>query len=294
MGNMGEMLKQAKQMQERMQAAQEELARMQISGDSAAGSVTATVNGRMELVKIAIDKTKINPADTELLEEAHRLGGGGGGKQGGGGGPGGDGEDHRRPAHSAGDVAGTLAMPDPRMPGLTPGPVDNRPSRRKFNLTLALASRRDGGGGGLAAGGCTVSSSLRPTANPKRHWPVGRDRTISRPARSTRISRPRLWRIAGFWIVNLQPAENRLVAISVMCTTWVAFPTGAPMTADSNVHATDRDLKRPAATSPARPRDRWSDSPFAATATAIWWWTVVAFLQQELGQWQERDSYVEI
>ena len=66
---MGEMMKQAKQLQERMQAMQEEMARRQISADAAGGSVVATVNGRMELINIAIDKSKINPADTEMLEQ---------------------------------------------------------------------------------------------------------------------------------------------------------------------------------------------------------------------------------
>jgi hypothetical protein len=31
--------------------------------------VQATVNGRMELVKLRIDKSKIDPADTEMLED---------------------------------------------------------------------------------------------------------------------------------------------------------------------------------------------------------------------------------
>jgi nucleoid-associated protein EbfC len=68
LGNMGEMLKQARQMQEKMAAMQEELARKQVSADAGAGMVEATVNGKQELVKVKIDKQKIDVNDTEMLE----------------------------------------------------------------------------------------------------------------------------------------------------------------------------------------------------------------------------------
>ncbi len=69
LGNMGEMLKQARQMQEKMAELQEELARKQVVADAGAGMVEATVNGKQELVKIKIDKQKIDVNDTEMLEE---------------------------------------------------------------------------------------------------------------------------------------------------------------------------------------------------------------------------------
>jgi len=68
LGNMGEMLKQARQMQEKMAAMHEELARKQVSADAGAGMVEATVNGKQELVKVKIDKEKIDVNDTEMLE----------------------------------------------------------------------------------------------------------------------------------------------------------------------------------------------------------------------------------
>ncbi len=68
LGNMGEMLKQARQMQEKVAAMQEELARKQVSADAGAGMVEATVNGKQELVKVKIDKQKIDVNDTEMLE----------------------------------------------------------------------------------------------------------------------------------------------------------------------------------------------------------------------------------
>jgi nucleoid-associated protein EbfC len=69
LGNLPGLMAKAREMQEKMQAAQAELGRQQFTADAAGGAVTAIVNGRLELVKIRIDKTKINPADTELLED---------------------------------------------------------------------------------------------------------------------------------------------------------------------------------------------------------------------------------
>lgn len=69
LGNIGELMKQAREMQGKMAAMQEELARKQVSADAGAGMVEATVNGKQELVKLKIDKQKIDTNDTEMLEE---------------------------------------------------------------------------------------------------------------------------------------------------------------------------------------------------------------------------------
>jgi hypothetical protein len=69
LGNIGEMLKQARFMQEKMAAMQDELARKQVTADAGAGMVEATVNGKQELVKLKIDKAKIDVNDTEMVEE---------------------------------------------------------------------------------------------------------------------------------------------------------------------------------------------------------------------------------
>jgi len=69
LGNIGEMMKQARQLQDKMKTVQENLARQQISADAGAGMVEATVNGKLELVKIKIDKSKIDVNDTEMLED---------------------------------------------------------------------------------------------------------------------------------------------------------------------------------------------------------------------------------
>src|SRR5437764_11014551 len=65
----GQLMRQAQEMQGKMAKMQEELAKKQITADAGGGMVQATVNGRMELVKLKIDKSRIDPADTELLED---------------------------------------------------------------------------------------------------------------------------------------------------------------------------------------------------------------------------------
>lgn len=69
LGNLGGLMVKAREMQDKMKAFQEELGRRTFEADAAAGAVTATVNGRFELAKIRIDKTKIDPNDVELLED---------------------------------------------------------------------------------------------------------------------------------------------------------------------------------------------------------------------------------
>ena len=69
LGGLGDLMKNAREMQDKMKQVQEELARKTVTSDAGAGMVQATVNGRLELVKLRIDKDKIDPTDTELLED---------------------------------------------------------------------------------------------------------------------------------------------------------------------------------------------------------------------------------
>jgi nucleoid-associated protein EbfC len=70
LGNLPGVMAKAREMQDKMKAMQEELAKRQVSADAGGGIVTAIVNGRMELVKLRIDKSKIDiEKDTELLED---------------------------------------------------------------------------------------------------------------------------------------------------------------------------------------------------------------------------------
>jgi DNA-binding YbaB/EbfC family protein len=67
--NMGDIMNQARQMREQMQQMQAEMAKKTVTADAGGGMVQATVNGKMELVKLKIDKARIDLNDTEMLED---------------------------------------------------------------------------------------------------------------------------------------------------------------------------------------------------------------------------------
>ena len=67
--NMGDLMNQAKQMREQMERMQGELAKKTVTADAGGGMVQATVSGKMELVKLKIDKSKVDVNDTEMLED---------------------------------------------------------------------------------------------------------------------------------------------------------------------------------------------------------------------------------
>jgi DNA-binding YbaB/EbfC family protein len=70
LGNPMDLMRKAREMQDNMQRVQEELAKQTVTADAGGGMVTAVVNGRMEVVKVRIDRSKIDPAaDTEMLED---------------------------------------------------------------------------------------------------------------------------------------------------------------------------------------------------------------------------------
>jgi DNA-binding YbaB/EbfC family protein len=69
LGNLADLMKQGRALQEKMKSMQEELARKQVSADAGGGMVTAIVNGKLELVKLRIDKSKIDVSDTDMLED---------------------------------------------------------------------------------------------------------------------------------------------------------------------------------------------------------------------------------
>lgn len=68
MGNMGNMMKQAQMLQERIAKAQEEVANLECIGDAGAGSVKVTVNGRHEVRRVYIDESLLSE-DKEMLED---------------------------------------------------------------------------------------------------------------------------------------------------------------------------------------------------------------------------------
>jgi len=63
------MMKQAQQLQARMQKMQEELAAMEVEGRSGAGLVKVTLSGKGEMRKLSIDPSLMKPEETEILED---------------------------------------------------------------------------------------------------------------------------------------------------------------------------------------------------------------------------------
>jgi len=69
MKNIGQMMKQAQQMQARMAEMQENLGKLEIDGQAGGGLVTVTLNGKAEMRKIKIDPSLAQPDDVEVLED---------------------------------------------------------------------------------------------------------------------------------------------------------------------------------------------------------------------------------
>ena len=67
--NMGNILKQAQQLQTKMARLQEELEDKTIDASAGGGMVTVVVNGQQELVSVRIDPEVINPDDVEMLQD---------------------------------------------------------------------------------------------------------------------------------------------------------------------------------------------------------------------------------
>lgn len=69
MKNLGNMLKQAQQMQAKMAEMQAKLADFEVAGTSGGGLVNVTLNGKGEMKKLKIDPALIDPEEGEILED---------------------------------------------------------------------------------------------------------------------------------------------------------------------------------------------------------------------------------
>ena len=67
-GGLGNLMKQAQEMQANMQKAQEELASLEVSGESGGGLVRVTMTGRHEVRRVAIDDSLLED-DKDMLED---------------------------------------------------------------------------------------------------------------------------------------------------------------------------------------------------------------------------------
>ena len=69
MKNIGQIMKQAQEMQTKMQEMQDKLADIELSGTSGAGMVTVTLNGKAEMRRVEIDPSLFNSNDAEVVED---------------------------------------------------------------------------------------------------------------------------------------------------------------------------------------------------------------------------------
>jgi len=69
MKNLGQMMKQAQEMQTRMQEMQSELERVDITGSSGGDMVRVTLNGKGEVRSLSVDESLVVPADKEVMED---------------------------------------------------------------------------------------------------------------------------------------------------------------------------------------------------------------------------------
>ncbi len=68
-GGMGNIMKQAQQMQQKMLKMQEEMAERTVEASVGGGMVTVQANGRSEVISLKIDPQTVDPEDVEMLED---------------------------------------------------------------------------------------------------------------------------------------------------------------------------------------------------------------------------------
>ena len=66
-GNLGNLMQQAQKMQENLQRAQDEVGKLEATGQSGGGMVAVTITGRMECRKVRIDPAALS--DPEMAED---------------------------------------------------------------------------------------------------------------------------------------------------------------------------------------------------------------------------------
>ena len=69
MKGIGDLFKQAQDLQERLQRVQEEAATRTVDASAGGGMVKATVNGRLEIVRLQIEPSVLQGGDIEMLQD---------------------------------------------------------------------------------------------------------------------------------------------------------------------------------------------------------------------------------
>ena len=69
MKNIGQLMKQAQQMQQKMAEMQAELEAVEMTGIAGGGMVQLTLNGKGDMKRLKIDQSVVDPAEAEVLED---------------------------------------------------------------------------------------------------------------------------------------------------------------------------------------------------------------------------------
>lgn len=68
-GGLGNLMKQAQEMQANLQKAQEEIAQVEVTGEAGGGMVSVTMTGRHEARRVNIDPALFGEGDREMIED---------------------------------------------------------------------------------------------------------------------------------------------------------------------------------------------------------------------------------
>jgi len=69
MKNLGQMLKQAQELQSKMGEMQAKLASLEVEGMAGGGMVTVALNGKGEMRRLKLDPAMLNPGEAEVVED---------------------------------------------------------------------------------------------------------------------------------------------------------------------------------------------------------------------------------
>lgn len=69
MKNFSKMMKQAQEMQAKVARMQEDMDNLEIEGQAGGGMVTLIMTGKLEMKRIKLDKSLINPEEIDMLED---------------------------------------------------------------------------------------------------------------------------------------------------------------------------------------------------------------------------------
>jgi nucleoid-associated protein EbfC len=69
MKNIGQLMKQAQAMQEKMAEIQAQLEAVEVTGLAGGGVIAVTLNGKGDLKQVKIDKSLVDPDEVEVLED---------------------------------------------------------------------------------------------------------------------------------------------------------------------------------------------------------------------------------